>query len=159
MDAKSFAQVALRLFAVFMIIMGLVGLPGVVLALKDNSVPLDSKVDIRLYIASLLLPIVLGVLIWIASPSMARWMAGKDERSGSAVQLDVQRMQAVAFVVLGVWLAIKTLSQVLVFAANAEMSDPYVWQQAVELVLSICLIAGAKTLSRLAVRFREYGRR
>jgi hypothetical protein len=61
MDARLFAQVALRVLAVFMIFAGLVGLPAIILALKDNSVPLDSKVDVRLYIASLLFPMILGV--------------------------------------------------------------------------------------------------
>ena len=157
MDARSFAQVALRLLAVFMIIMGLVGLPAVVLALKDSSVPLDSKIDVRLYIASLLFPMILGVGIWMIAPKLARWMVGKSEASGSFLLLDVTRFQTVAFVVLGAWLAIKTLSQVLVFAANAEWSDPFVWQQVVELVLSLCLIAGAKSLARLAQKVREFG--
>jgi hypothetical protein len=157
MDAKSFAQVALRLLAVFMIFAGLVALPAIVLALKDNSVPLDSKVDVRLYIASLLFPMILGVVIWMISPRLARWMVGKSEASGSFVPLDVTRLQTVAFVVLGTWLAIKTLSQVLVFAANAEWSDPFVWQQVVGLALSLCLIAGAKSLARLAQKVREFG--
>jgi len=157
MDARSFAQVALRLLAVFMIFAGLVGLPAIILALKDNSVPLDSKVDVRLYIASLLFPMILGVVIWMISPGLARWMAGKSGPPESVVPLDVTRLQTVAFVVLGTWLAIKTLSEVLVFAANAEWSDPFVWQQVVGLALSLCLIAGAKPLARLAQKVREFG--
>jgi len=157
MDARLFAQVALRLLAVFMIFAGLVGLPAIVLALKENSVPLDSKVDVRLYIASLLFPMILGVVIWMISPRLARWMAGKNGPPESIVPLDVMRLQTVAFVVLGTWLAIKTLSQVLVFAASAEWSDPFVWQQVVGLALSLCLIAGAKPLARLAQKVREFG--
>ena len=157
MDARSFAQVALRLLAVFMIFAGLVGLPAIILALKDNSVPLDSKVDVHVYIASLLFPMILGVVIWTISPRLARWMAGKGGPPESIVPLDVTRLQTVAFVVLGTWLAINTLSQVLVFAANPNWSDPFVWQQVAGLALSLCLIAGAKSLARLTQKIREFG--
>lgn len=157
MDAKSFAQVALRLLAAYMIFMGLAGLPAAVWALKDNSVPLDPKIDVRLYIASLLFPMILGIVIWMVSPRLARWMAGKNESSEPIVQLDVTRLQTVAFVVLGVWLAIKTLSALFIFAADSEMGGPYFWTQVVELALSLCLIIGAKSLARLALGIREFG--
>ena len=158
MDAKSFAQVTLRLFAVFMIIMGLVGLPGAVLALMGYSLPMDAKIDIRFLIASILAPFALGVVLWLASPTLGRWIAGKAEPAESVVPLDVTRIQAVAFVVLGAWLAIRTFSELLIYEADSVMvGDPDFWRHVLELVLSLCLIAGAKTLSRLAQKVREFG--
>ena len=157
MDARSFAQVALRLLAVFMIFMALVGLPAAIWAVMQDSVPQDPKVDVRLYIVSLLFPMILGVVIWMISPRMAHWMVGKSEASGSAVLLDVTRFQTVALVVLGVWLAIKTLSTLLVFAANSQWDNPFYWQQVVELMLSFCLIFGAKFFARLVRSIRDFG--
>lgn len=159
MDAKTFAQVSLRLLAVFLIFMGLVGLPAIVLALVHDSVPLDSKVDVRLYVASLASPMVLGAVAWIMSSSLARWMVGKDAAVEASVPLDIMRIQTVAFVVLGTWLAIKALSELLVLVANSDMHDPYSWQVVVNLALSVCLIIGAKSLARLARNVREFGAR
>lgn len=157
MDARSFAQVALRLLATFMIFSGLAGLPIMAWALMDHSVLSDTKVDPRVFLVSAFIPMILGVVIWMASPRLASWMVGKDERSGSSAPLDVTQAQTVAFVVFGVWLAIRALSKVLVFAANWEWSDPFIWEELVELALSLFLIAGAKSLARFAQRVREFG--
>ena len=158
MDARTFAQVALRLLAVFMIFMGLAGLPSAILYLMGYNLPMDAKIDIRFIIASILAPFALGVVLWLGSPTLGRWIAGKAEPAASSVPLDVTRIQAVAFVVLGTWLAIKTLSELLVYEADTVMAgDPDFWRHVLELVLSICLIAGAKSLARLAQKVREFG--
>jgi len=157
MDARSFAQVALRLLAVFMIFIGLAGLPSAVYVLTDHSVPIDSNVDPRLYIASLLFPMILGIVVWMVSPMLARWMVGKSEASGSFTLLDVTRVQTVAFVVLGVWLAIRALSALLVVMANSQLDSPFYWAKVVELVLSLCLIFGAKFFARLVRGIRDFG--
>lgn len=158
MDAKSFAQVALRLMAVLLVLGGLVGLPNVVMALMDHSAAMDAKVDIRFFILSVLTPFILGIVLWLASPILGRWIAGKAEPPESSVPLNVTRAQAVAFIVLGAWLAIKSLSELLVFVSDTEMGgDPYFWREVLELVLSLCLIAGAKSLARLTQKVRDFG--
>lgn len=157
MDARSFAQVVLRLLAVFMIFMGLAGLPALVWTLMDHSAPLDSKINTHLFTVSLVLPMLLGVVMWVITPRLARWMVGKRESSEQIVLLDVTRFQTVAFVVLGAWLAIKALSGLLVIAANSQWEDPRYWERVTELVLSICLIVGARFLARVVGTIRQFG--
>jgi hypothetical protein len=159
MDAKSFAQVILRLLAVFLIFLGLASLPTVIRELFfTNSVPPDTKVDVPLFIASFALTPVVGIVLWLVSPTLGRWMATPSATAEATVPLDTLRIQAVAFVILGTWLAVRSISEVLVFMASSEIAgDPYFWQHVVEVALSIFLIAGAKSLARLAVKLREFG--
>ena len=157
MDARSFAQVALRLMAVLLIFIGLADLSGLVVVLTDHGVPRAPSGDIRLYFVSLIFPMVLGLVLWMISSRLARWIVGKDEGSGSFVPLDVSRFQTVAFVVLGAWLAIKALSGLLVIAANSQWEDPRYWERVTELVLSICLIVGARFLARVVGSIRQFG--
>jgi hypothetical protein len=139
-----------------MIFIGLEGLPVLFWILTGHGVPMEPKLDAHVYIISVLFPMSLGVVIWMVSPGLARWMVGKSEASGSIALLDTTRAQTVAFVVLGMWLAISALSELLVFAANLEWSDPFFWTKLLELAFSLCLIVGAKFLARLVRSVRDF---
>ena len=163
MDAKLLAKAALRVLAVFMFATGIMALPQLA---SMNYLP-DMAEFVSLITATVMLgaPLLIGLVIWMLAPRIAGWVVGKVDAASAPVPADAANIQAIAFVTVGMVLAIQAGSYVLaviyVLFTSPEMSGSlahsYVLPaQIAKLVLGLVLLGGARIFTRLLQRVREF---
>ena len=121
MDAKLFGQVALRVLAVYVFALGLMALPNLYQVLNDHVVPEEPRLDYRLFATALILPLVIGLLIWVLAPLLSLWMVSGVKVGPSAEPLDAKHLQTVALTILGLVLAYHGFSSLVVYVAEGGL--------------------------------------
>lgn len=163
MDARLLTKIALRVLAVFMVATGIMGLPQ--LAMMDMRS--DVVVSALLLIAAIMItmPLLIGPILWVLAPRLAGWIVGKGDAVPAAGSVAAADIQAIAFVTLGLIIAIQAGSYVIgviyVLMTSdipTSLTNNYVLPaQIAKLILGLALVFGAKGFTRFLRRFREFG--
>lgn len=122
MDAKLFGQVALRVLAVYVFALGLMALPNLYQVLHDHVVPEEPTLDYRLFATALILPLVIGLLIWVLAPLLSLWMVSGAKKRPLAEPLDANHVQTVALTILGLVLAYHGFSSLVIYVAEGALN-------------------------------------
>jgi len=168
MDAKMIAKIALRVLATYIVATGIMGLPQLLSIPQRN----DDTFFLFVFIFFLFLvvaPLIVGVALWMLAPKMAGWAVGKVDPATSDNPVKATDLQAMAFMTVGLIFTMQAAWYIagIVYATVLESTSPGnnpslyhtpgFYSQIAKLVFGIVLIVGAKSLTRLFQRFREFG--
>jgi hypothetical protein len=164
-----FAKIALRLVAVYLLYQGLIHLAGL-LALPHlmESVGADRWAIAHLAVATTM-PVVAGLVLWIAASPLARLVVGQPrEHEGAATAIQIQ---AVAISTAGLLLLFAAVPRFVSNFYHAVIQAPqldgvryysdsalgYLLGAGLQVFLGLVLIVGAGFFPRLLWRIRAFG--
>lgn len=166
MNAKSLSKIALRVPALFFIIEGIGSLQ---MRTVIFSYPGSAVKSITLWgVATLLAPIILGVIVWIFAGTIASWIVDRNDNDESTAPLDAPTLQTIAFVTLGIFFLIQCVPIIagMIYTSLTTPDDwhqPSLWvnryflEKILELILALVLVLGARFFTRLIWRLRRIG--
>ncbi|MGH8428403.1 MAG: hypothetical protein ACRES7_10560 [Gammaproteobacteria bacterium] len=174
MKAEQLTTLALRVAAVIIAAYACVDLTNVVYFLIAGLHNMDSNYALPIVVggyAVLLwsIPIITALLLWWLAPRLARLASRGTSPSVDLSSMDIERLTHGAFVVVGVWILIfgvidlvSTGAFALMTAANPKWAgEPFAWNSFATYVLrclfGTALILGGRNLSRLLLHLRTAG--
>lgn len=163
MDARLLTKIALRVLAVFMVATGIMGLPQLAVMDMQSDVVVSALLLAAVVMTSM--PLLIGLILWALAPRVAGWIVGKSDTAPATSPVTAADIQAIAFVTLGLILAIQAGSYligvvIMLMASDVPTSlrNSYVVPAEVaKLILGLALVFGAKGFTRFLRWFREFG--
>lgn len=169
MNYKKLTIIALKILAINVFIRMTFYLPGIMFGIlrSDYEMP-DRSMEIISSIIPIILLLILSVLLWVFSDKIARSIVKNDDEEG-LISVDYNKVQQVAFSILGVYLisiSLPTFASVLFriykessiemgMRNNISMYYPMLVSEITRLILGILLIFGAKGLSNIINKVRK----
>jgi hypothetical protein len=120
MSREDLIAVAVRLFAVFLVILSVRQIPGVVAAVQPGSDFADAAVAM---IVMLCVPIALAALLWFFPLSVAAKLLPRDRESRPRLSSDAELLLDTGLFLLGLWLLALGLSDAFYWTAHILMSN------------------------------------
>lgn len=147
-------------------------MPGILLVPDFLSVgtqvkPSDSAHTSTLFLFLVLAglaPFIVGALLWILAPRIAKWTLGNSEASVPASPVTPEELQTIAYVSLGAVLLVSTLPRIIgiLIAALKDGNPGYVLLRAEDFftavgvaILGMALSFGGRFFTRLLKRLRS----
>lgn len=163
MDVRELAKVALRVLSVYILAQALIVLPGL-LDVAVEGTPQGGIPYGPLWLTlAMVIPFVVGLLVWILAARIARWIGAAEEGSTATSPLTADTLQVLAFVTLGVLFVVKELPQAaaILYEAAFFKDAGYVLLRGedffvalVGTVLGMALILGSRFWMQLIRRWR-----
>lgn len=174
MDAKSFCTFGLRLLAVYLIATGIKDVPIYLGFIYDALGPnLSASPNWNFYLAGFLSPFVIGAILWILAPYLAKWILRKTEDIAISERTDVSSLQTAAFTVLGICFVVQNLPMLIYLiidalgfapGSNIPLADGQtIWGSdrfyvaLLRTLFGASLVVGSGFFTQLFRRFREFG--
>ncbi|MGH8274578.1 MAG: hypothetical protein ACRES9_10085 [Gammaproteobacteria bacterium] len=168
MNYRVLALIGARLLAIWLVVLGISALPQLAefwhfwnaLAAKNHSGYFWLQSG---YVLTVIIPVILGIVLWAFAPWLSRWMApkGKDTPPAVAGETLVQGAIAIAGLVLFVNTFPHLIYRIVSLIQATHSKTPFYgreWvslaEQIVLLVLALALIVGARRLREWIFRLR-----
>ncbi len=177
MNPQVLAKIAIRILSIYLISQYIVQISGYLVMQLAATVRQES-IDSLLFLILSMAPLVLGILLWIISGTLAKWVVGKttdtdyvegEEKEG--MPLNAFQLQAVALSTAGLLIIFTTLPSIFnllfqMFSEDSVLEGIIMHENGIpglffgllfKVVLGILLVMGNGFWSNLLYKFKEFG--
>ncbi len=171
MEPNILARIAVRVVAIYVIARGIMYLPSIytVLLYNDGRSGIDTA-GIVAIIAAVFGPLVVGIVLWMVTPALSKWIVG-EKNGGEESGTSIGQLQAVAISTAGlvivfvslpgfISLLIQTFGGAYEFEGQRTFNVNSVANflaSGLKVLFGILLVLGVRFWVRLLHRFKEFG--
>lgn len=171
MNAKTVAIIAVRILALYLIVLGLAQLPNISVIVRSFA-DYDEKTKQLVYVVltATIAPVVIGIITWILSPSISRLVL-RDIKLVKEESVNAFQLQAIVLASAGVIILVHTIPQLMNIVLQAlNAHDPAesdfrmstffgasFWAALVKVVLALSLVVGSTGWVKLITKLRGAG--
>jgi len=171
MTPITFAKIAIKLVAVYLMAQGIMQVPSIVTLFQFSTTPMDENVQVVFVLVSaIFMPLIAGIVLWVISNWLSRRIVAGVPQDESANN-SLPDIQAVAISTVGLIVVVLSLPQLIslavqLFGHTSILNDEKIFSTAilssfvascVKVVLGLALVLGASGWVRLLYKIRGLG--
>ena len=171
MESRLLAKILLRLLAIYLVVRGIMFLPNLYIVFSAEQFHSGSLNPYLWSVITVLVPIIIGVILWAASPFIASWLVGTDDQQLNVSMTPKVNIQEIIIGIAGLIIVMLAIPEVVnwliqLFAHSffnglhrVFHMDDLAWliASALQLLLGLWLFLGVRFWGRLFRKAREFG--
>ena len=171
MNPVTFAKIAIKIVAVYLMAQGIMQVPSIISLFQFSSTPMGENAQvIFVLVSAIFMPLIAGILLWAISNWLSRYIVAGVPQDESANN-SLPHIQAVAISTVGLIVVVLSLPQLIslavqLFGHTSVLNDEKVFSTAilssfvascVKVVLGLALVLGASGWVKLLYKIRGLG--